>query len=167
MPRNATANSIPSGAKNFGHNTPKIAVTITHTIRKAPRRVNKPSKTKTPPINSAKAAAPIQRLAGRMNGRGAGKEVNFENPGPPNEPKTFCAPCPMKEMPSARRSGTVAQLEEVDVSFRSMIAVPFVVKSKPTINLFWVGGLVELSFTPRFSEVFSRRWILTNCFNSF
>ena len=120
IPRNATASSIPSGAKNFGHSTPKIAVSITHVIRKAPTRVNNPSKTKTPPINSPNAAAPIHNHAGRMNEKGAGKEMNFVNPGPLNEPRTFCAPCPMNGMPSARRKGTGAHEEEVAISLRNI-----------------------------------------------
>src|SRR5207253_10274003 len=109
-----------------GQRTPNIAVSITQVIRKAPTRVNRPSRTRRPPTNSAKAAAPIQAVDGRMNGNGAGKETNVLKPGPPKEPSTFCAPCPMKAIPIASRSGTVAQVEEVDVSLRSMIVVPLV-----------------------------------------
>ena len=94
MPRNADANSIPSGARNMGQREP-MAVIITHTIRNAPRRVNNPSKIKIPPINSAKAATPIHAADGRMKENGAGNESHFASPGPPNEPNTFCAPWPM------------------------------------------------------------------------
>jgi len=55
-----------------------------------------------------------------MNGNGAGKDVNFAHPGPLNEPRTFCAPCPVKAIPRASRSGTVAHKEEVDESLRSI-----------------------------------------------
>ena len=57
---------------------------------------------------------------GRMNGNGAGNDVNFAHPGPLNEPRTFCAPCPVKAIPRASRSGTVAHKEEVDESLRSI-----------------------------------------------
>jgi hypothetical protein len=62
-----------------------------------------------------------------MNGSGAywaGIDIHLAQPGPLNEPRTFCAPCPMKAIPSASRSGTVAHKEDVDVSFRS-IDLPF------------------------------------------
>jgi hypothetical protein len=115
---------MPSGAKNFGHRTPRIAVNITQMIRNAPMRVNNPRTIKRPPINSAKAAAPIHAAPGRIKEKGAGNEVNFENPGPPNEPNTFCAPCPIKATPIANRSGTVAQVAEVPVNLRSIKRPP-------------------------------------------
>jgi len=103
--------------------TPKIATTMTQAIRNAPTRVNNPSSTRIPPISSPNAAAPIHNHAGRMNGNGTAwdNDVHFAQPGPLNEPSTFCAPCPMKATPITRRSGTVAQVEEVEVSLRSMI----------------------------------------------
>src|SRR5712692_10929643 len=124
IPRNANASSIPSGAKKRGQSTPKIAVSITQVIRNAPTRVNNPSSTRTPPMSSENAAAPIHNHAGRMNGNGAGKDVNFANPGPLNEPKTFWAPCPTKAIPSASRSGTGAHEAEVEVSLRSIRFAP-------------------------------------------
>jgi hypothetical protein len=121
MPRKAIASSIPAGAKKAGQRTPKIATSITQVIRKAPTRVNNPTNTRTPPMSSDSAAAPIHNHAGRMNGNGAGKDVNFANPGPLNEPRTFWAPCPMKAIPRASRSGTGTHEEEVDVSLRNMV----------------------------------------------
>ena len=124
VPRNATASSIPAGGKKAGHRT-TIAVIITQTIRNAPNRVSNPSRTKIPPRSSAIAAAPSHSEAGRMNGSGAywaGIEVHFAQPGPLNEPRTFCAPCPMKAIPKASRKGTVAHVDEVEVSLRSMPA---------------------------------------------
>src|SRR5712691_11185936 len=124
MPRNATASSMPVGAKNLGQSTPKIATSITQAIRKAPTRVNNPSSTRIPPINSDNAAAPIHNHAGRIKRNGAEDDVNFAQPGPLNEPRTFCAPCPMKAIPRASRNGTVAQEAEVDVNLRH-IDLPF------------------------------------------
>ena len=63
---------MPSGAKNLGQRTPKIATSITQVISKAPIRVNNPSSTRIPPISSDTAAPPIHSHAGRMNGNGAG-----------------------------------------------------------------------------------------------
>jgi hypothetical protein len=120
IPSIATASSIPAGAKKAGQRTPVIATSITQAIRNAPTRVNSPSSTRIPPMSSDNAAAPIHNHAGRMNGKGAGKDVNFANPGPLNEPSTFWEPCPMKAIPRASRSGTVTHEEEVEVSFRSM-----------------------------------------------
>jgi hypothetical protein len=124
MPRNATASSIPAGGKKAGHRT-TIAVPITHTIRNAPTRVSSPSKTNMPPRSSAIAAAPSHSDAGRMNGNGAywgGIDIHFAQPGPLNDPRTFWAPCPMKAIPMASRKGIVAQVDEVEVSLRSMTA---------------------------------------------
>jgi hypothetical protein len=62
-----------------------------------------------------------------MNGNGAywaGIDVHFAQPGPLNDPRTFCEPSPMKAIPMASRKGTVAQVEEVEVSLRS-IDLPF------------------------------------------
>jgi hypothetical protein len=142
IPRNATASSMPAGAKKAGQSTPKIATSITHAIRNAPTRVNNPNSTRTPPTSSDTAAAPIHNHAGRMNGYGAGKDVNFAQPGPLNEPRTFCAPCPVKAIPSASLSGTVAHKEDVDVSFRSM-ALPF-----PQINSCFETRSTINPFTP-------------------
>ena len=122
IPRNATASSMPGGAKKAGHRT-TIAVIITQIISNAPRRVSNPSRTNIPPRSSEIAAAPSHSDAGRMNGSGAywaGIDIHFAQPGPLNEPRTFCAPCPMKAIPRASRSGTVAHEAEVDVSLRSI-----------------------------------------------
>src|SRR6266436_7212128 len=122
--RKASASSMPVGAKKTGQSTPKIATSITQPIRNAPTRVNNPNSTRIPPVNSDNAAAPIHNHAGRMNGNGAGNDVNFAQPGPLNEPRTFCAPCPMKAVPRASRSGTVAHKAVVDVSLRSIRFAP-------------------------------------------
>ena len=121
LPRQASASCIPAGPKKAGQSS-LIAVTITQVIRKAPTRVNNPSSTRTPPTNSATAAAANHNQVGRMNGNGANcdRDVHLAQPGPLNVPKTFCAPFPIKIAPSVRRSGTVAQVEEVKVSLRSM-----------------------------------------------
>jgi len=57
-----------------------------------------------------------------MNEKGTAWDmaVHLAQPGPLNEPKTFCAPCAMKMTPNARRNGTVIQVEEVEISLRSM-----------------------------------------------
>jgi len=55
-----------------------------------------------------------------VNGTAWDMAVHLAQPGPLNEPKTFCAPCPMKITPNARRRGTVIQVEEVEISLRSM-----------------------------------------------
>ena len=126
MPRNATASSIPAGAKKAGHRT-TMAVIITPIIRNAPTRVSNPSRTNMPPRSSDIAAAPSHSEAGRMNGSGAycgGIDVHFAQPGPLNDPRTFWAPCPMKAIPIASRKGTVAHVDEVEVSLRS-IELPF------------------------------------------
>src|SRR6266576_1730394 len=101
---------------------PMIATTMLQVIRKAPTRVNNPSSTNAPPTNSPSAAAANHNQAGRMNGKGANCEKlnHLLQPGPLNEPRTFCAPCPRKMAPNARRRGTVIQVEEVEVSLRSM-----------------------------------------------
>ncbi len=143
MPRNATASSIPAGGKKAGHRT-KIAVTITQTIRNAPTRVSSPSSTNMPPRSSDIAAAPSHSDAGRMNDNGAywgGIAIHFAQPGPLNDPRTFCAPCPMKAIPMASRKGTVAHVDEVEVSLRS-IDLPFPNSSigcvsSANINPFW------------------------------
>ena len=127
IPRNATASSMPAGAKNAGHRT-TIAVIITQTISNAPTRVSNPSRTNMPPRSSEIAAAPSHSEAGRMNGSGAywtGIDIHFAQPGPLNEPRTFCAPCPMKAIPSASLRGTVAHEAEVEVSLRSIRFAPF------------------------------------------
>lgn len=123
IPSIATASSLPAGGKNAGHRT-AIAVTITHTIRNAPTLVKNPSSTRMPPISSASAAAPSHSHAGRMNGNGAiwENDVHLAQPGPLNFPRTFCAPCPIKAIPRASRKGTVAHVDEVEVSLRSMTA---------------------------------------------
>jgi hypothetical protein len=124
LPTHASGSSIPVGPKNAGQCTPMIAVSITQVIRKAPTRVSNPSNTRMPPTNSASAAAPNHNQVGRMNGNGTNWDmvVHRAQPGPPNVPRTFCAPCPMKIAPSASRSGTVTHVEEVEVSLRSMPA---------------------------------------------
>jgi hypothetical protein len=56
-----------------------------------------------------------------------------------NEPRTFCAPCPMNAIPMASRKGTVAQVDEVEVSLRSMTATfqySNLFGSRATINPF-------------------------------
>ncbi len=57
-----------------------------------------------------------------MNEKGTAcdMDVHLAQPGPLNEPRTFCAPCPIKITPNARRRGRVIQVEEVEVSLRSM-----------------------------------------------
>jgi len=57
-----------------------------------------------------------------MNEKGtaADNDVHFAQPGPPNFPKTFCAPCPMKATPNASRSGTVTHDAEVEVILLSI-----------------------------------------------
>src|SRR6266403_341295 len=101
---------------------PMIATSMLQVIRKAPTRVNNPSSTNAPPSNSPSAAAASHNQAGRIKGNGANCEKLSQlfQPGPLNEPKTFCAPCPRKIAPSDRRRGTVIQVEEVEVSLRSM-----------------------------------------------
>src|SRR5205814_10379938 len=91
------------------------AVTITQMIRNAPTRVSKPSRTNMPPTSSDIAAAPSHSDVGRMNGNGTAwdNDVHFAQPGPPNEPSTFWAPCPMKATPVISRSRRVAHVDEV------------------------------------------------------
>jgi len=145
LPRNDTGSSMPAGGKNAGQRT-TIAVTITQIIKNAPTRVSSPNNTSIPPTSSDMAAAPSHSEAGRMNGNGAywaGIEVHFAQPGPLNVPRTFWAPCPMKEIPMASRSGTVTQVEEVEVSRRSMTATfqySNLFGSRATINPFASGA---------------------------
>src|SRR6476660_9640833 len=99
---------------------PMIAVNMTQAIRKAATRVRNPSPTRMPPKNSANAAAASQSHAGRMKPNGVLPEVKPLNPGPLKLPRTFCEPCAIKTAASARRTGTVNQVEEVAISLRNM-----------------------------------------------
>ena len=130
---------VSESRKNpFFQCTPIIAVSIVQAIKKAPRRVNSPSKIRMPPINSESAAAPIHNQAGRINGNGAVLEANARRPGPPNEPRTFPAPWAMKITPIDNRSGTVAHEAEVEASLRSILIAfrTLVVWIASNINLF-------------------------------
>lgn len=90
---NVTGNAEPCGTRKPTFQvTPVIAVSMTQKIKKAPTRVRNPKSSNAPPINSAKAAAPIHSQAGRMKGNGAGKLVNFASPVPPKLPSTFWEP---------------------------------------------------------------------------
>src|SRR5438552_843097 len=94
-------------------------------IRHAATRVSRPSRINMSPASSDISAAPSHSEEGRMNGNGAywgGNEIHFAQPGPLNDPRIFCAPCPMKAIPIASRKGTVAHVDEVEVSLRSMTA---------------------------------------------
>lgn len=105
-------------AKNLGQCTPKMAVAMTHAMKKAAGLVKKPRMTRHPPISSEKAAAPSHSHDGRMNPKGAFPETNLDNPGPSKVPSTFWTPCAMQTAPSANRSGTVAHVGDVEKSFR-------------------------------------------------
>ena len=83
---------MPAGAKKLGQCFPTKAVIIVQKIRNAPTRVNRPIKTRMPPISSDKAAAAIHSQAGFMKLKGAGKDIHFSNPGPLKLPNTFWAP---------------------------------------------------------------------------
>ncbi len=59
--KSASGYSIPLlEAKNAGQCTPRTATPIVQARKKAATRVSKPKKSRTPPINSESAAAPIQ-----------------------------------------------------------------------------------------------------------
>src|ERR1700682_4326172 len=105
--------SIPAGAKKPPQCLPTIAANITHIRKNAATRVINSSKTSAPPTNSESGAAASQSQAGRIKLKGTGPEIHALNPLPPKLPNTFCAPCAMKTAASARRSGTVTQVEEV------------------------------------------------------
>lgn len=58
----------------------------------------------------------------KLKGTACDIDVHLAQPGPLNVPKTFWAPWPMKITPSDKRNGKVTQVEEVDVSLRSITA---------------------------------------------
>ena len=86
------------------------------------------------------------------NGTAGDMAVHLAQPGPLNEPKTFCAPCAMKMTPNARRNGTVIQVEEVEISLRSMTLTfrfGFYVERETTISPF---APVRLATSPEVSS---------------
>ena len=103
---NARGYSIPFGTKKPGQCFAAIAVTIVQRMRKAPTLVNKPKKSKMPPINSENAAAPSHSQAGFMKLKGAGIEIHFSKPGPLKLPNTFCAPWATNMVAMASRNGS-------------------------------------------------------------
>src|SRR5436190_21660995 len=88
-----------------------MATSIVTTRPSAASRVRRPRKTASPPKHSAKAASTAS--AGGIPREPRKKLMVFLSPGPPNQPKTFCAPWAKKITP--RKSRTIRSDHDADV----------------------------------------------------
>ena len=117
----ATGYSMPLGAKNSGQWTPKTAVIMVQSMKKAPTRVNRPNMIRMLPRNSDNAAMAHHNHAGRMKLNGVCPLLmKALKPGPPKLPRTFCAPWANMMPPSANLIGKVNHTGHVMIIFRNM-----------------------------------------------
>jgi hypothetical protein len=95
-------------------------------MRKAPSRVQRPDKIRSPPMNSPRASAVSQNHAGRISdGASFVSVIHFARPGPPKVPNTFCAPCATKIIPRTNLRGIVDDIVDVDVRlFKTLFTFP-------------------------------------------